>query len=230
MFSMRKKHALAAHSAAVATADVVPLRPTDGDHPTIIHVAADQTIFRQGEPCDAMFYLRSGAAKSHVLSKSGREAVIQILGPGDFTGEGALLNDAARICSVTTITACTMERIEGAEGWRRLREDPAFAKTLMDFMIARNRRYLTDVSSHHFHSTEKRLARTLLRLPKVSDARGTHLPRISQETLAEMIGTNRSRVNYFMNKFRRLGMIDYRGRMGDKLTVRPSLAAILRQD
>lgn len=227
---MRKKHALAAHNALVATADVIAFRPTDGDHAAIAHIAPDQTIFRQGEPCDAVFYLRAGAAKVHVLSKSGREAVIIILGPGEFFGEGAMLDDTPRICSVTAITPCTVERIESAEAWRRLREDADFARIFMDFVITRSRRYLVDLSGHHFYSTEKRLARALLRLPKVGDAHGTRLPRISQETLAEMIGTNRSRVNYFMNKFRRLGMIDYRGRMGDKLTVRPSLAAILRED
>ena len=229
---MRKKQALVARKAPVATADVIAFRPTDGGHAAIAHIPSDEPIFRQGEPCDALFYLRVGAAKVHVLSKSGREAVIMILGPGDFFGESAMLHDAPRICSVTTITPCTVERIESAEAWRRLREEPSFAEVFMDFAVNRNRRYLVDLSGHHFYSTEKRLARALLRLPKVNlgDGRGNRLPPISQETLAEMIGTNRSRVNYFMNKFRRLGMIDYRGRMGDKLTVRPSLAAILREE
>jgi len=159
MSPMRKKQALVARKAPVATADVIAFRPTDGGHAAIAHIPSDEPIFRQGEPCDALFYLRVGAAKVHVLSKSGREAVIMILGPGDFFGESAMLHDAPRICSVTTITPCTVERIESAEAWRRLREEPSFARVFMDFVVNRNRRYLIDLSGHHFYPTEKRLAR-----------------------------------------------------------------------
>jgi CRP/FNR family cyclic AMP-dependent transcriptional regulator len=174
-------------------------------------IPADHDIFVQGEPCDVLFYLHAGTAKAHILSKAGQEAVIMILGPGEFFGEGAMLDNARRVATVTTMTECVLERIAVAETWRRLREDTAFAKTFMDFLLLRNRRWLVDLTDLHFHSTEKRLARTLLRLPR-TDMKG--LPkmaetRLSQETLADMIGTTRSRVSFFMNKFRRQGLIAY---------------------
>ena len=138
-----------------------------------------------------------------------------ILGPGEFFGEGAMLDNARRVATVTTMTECILERIEVAETWRRLREDPAFAKMFMNFLLLRNRRALVDLTDLHFHSTEKRLARMLLRLPR-TDTKGLRRmaePRLSQATLADMIGTTRSRVSFFMNKFRRQGLIAY-GRHG----------------
>jgi CRP/FNR family cyclic AMP-dependent transcriptional regulator len=185
--------------------------------PFTVHIHPNQIIFAQGEPCDAVFYLHTGTAKVHVLSKSGQDAVIMILGPGDFFGEGSLLDNAARAATVTTITECTIERIEVAEARRRLCTDPTFSKMFLDFLVTRNRRYLMDLSDLHFHSTEKRLARALLRLAK-ADTNGelqVAEPRLSQEMLADMIGTTRSRVNLLMNKFRRQGFIAYdrRGRL-----------------
>jgi CRP/FNR family cyclic AMP-dependent transcriptional regulator len=182
----------------------------------------------QGDACDDVFYIHAGIAKVYVISKSGREAVIITLGAGDFFGEGALLESARRVATVSTITPCTIERIEIAEAWHRIRTDPDFAKRFMDFLVTRNRRYFTDLSDHHFHSTEQRLARTLLRLAGIpGEKREAVSPRISQETLAEMIGTTRSRVNFFMNKFRRLGMIEYRGGARSNFVVHHSLADVL---
>ncbi len=230
---MRKKDGLAAKSSSAATADVIPLRPKADRHAAIATVAPDQTIFRQGDRCDAVYCLHAGAAKVHVLSQSGSEAVIMIAGPGDFIGEGCMLEQAERVCSVTTMTECEIERIEAAAAWQRLRNDPAFAREFMHFLVTRNRRYLSDLSDHHFHTTEQRLARALLRLPNIGgggDGRHARLPRISQEMLAEMVGTTRSRVNFFMNKFRRLGMIEYNSKADAHLVVHPSLATVLRRD
>ena len=182
----------------------------------------------QGDACDDVFYIHAGIAKVYVISKSGREAVIITLGAGDFFGEGALLESAQRVATVSTITPCTIERIEIAEAWHRIRTDQDFAKKFMDFLVTRNRRYFIDLSDHHFHSTEQRLARTLLRLAGIpGERREAVSPRISQETLAEMIGTTRSRVNFFMNKFRRLGMIEYRGGARGNFVVHHSLADVL---
>ena len=199
---------------------------------SMIEVPRNQSIFQQGEPCGEIFYLHAGAAKIHMLSPSGREAVIMVLGPGEFFGEGALLDQAQRIATVTALADCTIERIEVAEAWQLLRDDKAFGKKLMDFLVTRNRRYLTDLSDHHFHSTEQRLARALLQLPRVDSgtAKRAKTPRISQEMLAEMIGTTRSRVNFFMNKFREHGMIEYDNRSDGDFIVHGSLNRILERD
>jgi CRP/FNR family transcriptional regulator, cyclic AMP receptor protein len=229
---MRKKDSLAARNSPAASADVIPLWPEASSHPAITSVAADQIIFRQGDRSEAVYFLRSGYAKVHLLSKSGREAVMMILGPGEFFGESAMLEGAAFICSVTAMSECMVERIEAAEAWRRLREDPDFARPFVDFMVMRNRRYLSDLSDHHFYTTEQRLARALLRLPGLDGDNGQtgKPPRISQEMLAEMVGTTRSRVNFFMNKFRRLGMIDYDNKADGHLVVHRSLANVARRD
>ena len=199
---------------------------------SIESVPQGESIFRQGEPCSEVFYLHAGTAKVHMLSPSGREAVVVIIGPGDFFGEGALLDQAQRIATVTALTDCTVEHIQVAETWQLLRDNKAFAKKLMDFLVTRNRRYLTDLSDHHFHSTEQRLARALLQLPHADSgtAKRATTPRISQEMLAEMIGTTRSRVNFFMNKFRELGMIEYDNRSDGDFIVHGSLNRILAHD
>jgi CRP/FNR family cyclic AMP-dependent transcriptional regulator len=212
----------------IANATARSLRATANLRSSISDVAARQVVFMQGDACDDVFYIHAGIAKVYVISKSGREAVIITLGAGDFFGEGALLESALRVATVSTITPCTIERIEIAEAWHRIRTDQDFAKKFMDFLVTRNRRYFTDLSDHHFHSTEQRLARTLLRLAGIpGEKREAVSPRISQETLAEMIGTTRSRVNFFMNKFRRLGMIEYRGGAKSNFVVHHSLADVL---
>ena len=223
----RPKKPDAPRASAAPAVVVTPLLHGKKDGSSITKFLPDQSMFRQGEPCGEVFYLHAGTAKIHMLSKSGREAVIMILGPGDFFGEGSLLEQARRIASVTALSECTVEHIEVAETWQLLRDNPVFARQLLDFLVSRNRRYLADLSDHHFHSTEQRLARTLLQLPCVHGS--TTKPRVSQETLAEMIGTTRSRVNFFMNKFRRLGMIGYDNSAGN-FTVHNSLARVLERD
>ena len=208
------------------------LRATANLRSSISDVAAGQVVFMQGDACDDVFYIHAGIAKVYVVSKFGREAVIITLGAGDFFGEGALLDAARRVATVSTITPCTIERIDVAEAWHRVRSDQDFARKFMDFLVTRNRRYFIDLSDHHFHSTEQRLARALLRLVGgLRDEKQEALsPRISQETLAEMIGTTRSRVNFFMNKFRRLGMIEYRGGTKSNFVVHRSLADVLTSE
>jgi CRP/FNR family cyclic AMP-dependent transcriptional regulator len=212
-----------------ASAAVAKPRLRGGSMTTI---PRNQSIFQQGEPCGEIFYLHAGTAKIHMLSPSGREAVIMVIGPGDFFGEGALLDQAQRIATVTALTDCTVERLEVADAWQLLRDDKVFGKKLMDFLVTRNRRYLTDLSDHHFHSTEQRLARALLQLPRIDGGttKRPKTPRISQEMLAEMIGTTRSRVNFFMNKFRDLGMIEYDNRSDGDFIVHNSLARLLERD
>lgn len=219
----RKPPANAAASSLPVTAK---LRSSVSDIP------AGRTVFVQGDPCDDLFFIHAGIAKVYVVSKFGREAVIITLGAGDFFGEGALLDAARRVATVSTVTPCTIERIDVAEAWRRVRTDQGFAKKFMDFLVTRNRRYFIDLSDHHFHSTEQRLARALLRLVGgLRDEKQEALsPRISQETLADMIGTTRSRVNIFMNKFRRLGMIEYRGGTKSNFVVHRSLADVLTSE
>jgi CRP/FNR family cyclic AMP-dependent transcriptional regulator len=215
-----------------ATATALSLSVTAKSRSSISEIPAGQPVFMQGDPCDDLFYIHAGIAKVYVVSKSGREAVMINLGANDIFGEGALLDAARRVATVSTITPCTIERIDVAEAWRRIRSDHDFAKKFMDFLVTRNRRYFTDLSDHHFHSTEQRLARTLLRLAGglPGEKREAMAPRISQETLAEMIGTTRSRVNFFMNKFRRLGMIEYRGGAKSSFVVHGSLADVFTND
>ena len=195
-------------------------------------IPAGEIVFVQGDPCDDLFYIHAGITKVYVVSKSGREAVIITLGAGDFFGEGALLDTARRVATVSTITPCTIERIDVAQAWERIRTDQDFAKKFMSFLVTRNRRYFIDLSDHHFHSTEQRLARTLLRLAGglANEKPEALSPRINQETLADMIGTTRSRVNFFMNKFRRLGMIEYRGGARSSFVVHRSLADVLTSE
>jgi CRP-like cAMP-binding protein len=208
------------------------LAATANSRSLINDVSAGQIVFVQGDVCDDLFYIHAGIAKVYVVSESGREAVIITLGSGDFFGEGSLLEAARRVATVSTITPCTIERIDVAEAWHRIRTDQDFAQKFMDFLVTRNRRYFIDLSDHHFHSTEQRLARTLLRLAEglAGEKPEAVSPRISQETLAEMIGTTRSRVNFFMNKFRRLGMIEYRGSARSNFVVHQSLADILTKE
>jgi CRP-like cAMP-binding protein len=199
------------------------------DSAATVIVPPDQIIFAQGQACDALYYLKSGMAKGAIASKTGQEAVVILLGPGDFFGESAMLDGARRVATVTTMTECVIDRIDPAEVRRRLATDQAFTKMFLEFLVERTRHYLADLSDHHFHSTEKRLARALLRLAK-SDGNGklkVAMPKLSQETLASMVGTTRPRVNLFLNKFRRLGMIEYSSKYADKFVVHRSLSAIL---
>ncbi len=170
-------------------------------------------MFSQGQPCDHVMYIQTGGVKLSVLSRGGKEAVVAMLGPGDFFGEGALAGQSIRIGTATATMPTTVLLIEKAAMVRLLREEHAFSDRFITYMLARNIRIEADLVDHLFNSSEKRLARTLLLLARYGNTGSPEhkLPKISQETLAEMVGTTRSRVNFFMNKFRTLGLITYDG-------------------
>jgi CRP-like cAMP-binding protein len=158
-------------------------------------------------------YIQKGGIKISVVSQAGKGAVVAMLGPGDFFGEGALAGQSVRIGTATATTLTTVVIIEKSGMLRLLRDEPSFSERFLSYMLARNLRIEADLVDHLFNCSEKRLARALLLLARYGDQGGPErrIPKISQETLAEMVGTTRSRINFFMNKFRELGFIDYNG-------------------
>ncbi len=187
-----------------------------------------QIVFSQGESADAVFYIQRGKVKITVVSAQGKEAVISILGRGEFFGEGCLAGQSVRMATVTAMTECETMRLEKAAIIHVLHEQPAFSEMFMSHLLTRNIRVEADLVDQLFNSSEKRLARALLLLANFGKE-GKPEPvvaKISQETLAEMIGTTRSRVSSFMNKFRQLGFIDYNG----KLQVHSSLLNVVLHD
>jgi CRP/FNR family cyclic AMP-dependent transcriptional regulator len=182
----------------------------------IIDVKPDQTFFAQGDPADSVFYLQSGRAKLTVVSHNGKEATITLLSAGDFVGEGALAAvPGLRLSTATAVNQCTALKISRYEMTRVMHDEPAFADIFLKFLLARSMRTQADLVDQLFNSSEKRLARILLLMAEFGKPgeRETFIPPITQETLAEMIGTTRSRVSFFMNRFRKLGFIDYNGRI-----------------
>jgi CRP/FNR family transcriptional regulator, cyclic AMP receptor protein len=173
----------------------------------------DQVVFAQGDPADSIYYLREGKVKVAVISKLGKEAVIAILDPGSFFGEGCLTGQNVRIASAMAMTDCTAIRLDKNAVIRMLYEDKKFSEQFTAYLLARNARMEADLADQLFNSSEKRLARILLILANFGKEGKPEpiIPSISQETLAEMVGTTRSRVSFFMNKFRQLGFIDYNG-------------------
>ena len=190
----------------------------------------NQTIFVQGDSSDAVFYIQKGKVKLTVVSQSGKEATIGILNEGDFFGEGCLTGQPLRMCSATAMTDCAVMRIDKTYMMEVLHREHAFSDMFVAYLLTRNIRYEEDLVDQLFNSSEKRLARMLLLLAHFGKE-GKHeiaIPRISQETLAEMVGTTRSRVSFFMNRFRKLGFIDYQA--GDALQVHSSLLQIVLHD
>src|ERR1700675_2181176 len=173
----------------------------------------DELVFTQGEPADSVFYIQSGKVKTIVVSEQGKEAVVSLLGTGDFFGEGCLTGQPLRLATVSAMTESVIVRITKADITRVIHKEPAFAELFIAHLLARNLRVEEDLVDQLFNSSEKRLARVLLLLANFGKEGRPEpiLTKISQETLAEMIGTTRSRVSFFMNKFRRLGLIDYNG-------------------
>jgi CRP-like cAMP-binding protein len=218
----------------VATKRRTPFDPRSflakiGDGRTISKLGRNEVLFAQGDPADAVFYIQRGKVKLTVVSDRGKEAVVAILGVGEFCGEGCLAGQPRRIATVTTMTECMVMRLQKASIVRTLRDEPAFSELFISHLLARTIRVEADLVDHLFNSSEKRLARLLLLLANFGKE-GRHEPiiaKISQETLAEMIGTTRSRVSFFMNRFRRLGFVDYNG--GD-LEVNSSLLNVILQD
>jgi CRP-like cAMP-binding protein len=173
----------------------------------------DQTVFRQGDPADTVFFIQSGKVKKTVVSEQGKEAVVALLGTDDFFGEGCLTGQPLRLATVCAMTKCVIVRISKADITRVIHKEPAFAELFISHLLARNSRVEEDLVDQLFNSSEKRLARILLLLANFGKEGRPEpiIAKISQETLAEMIGTTRSRVSHFMNKFRELGLIDYNG-------------------
>ncbi len=173
-----------------------------------------QAVFSQGERADAVFYIQAGKVRLSVLSKQGKEATIALLGNGDFLGEGCLASDQPiHLASATAITDCAILRIDKKRMLRTLHEEHELSDLFVAYVVERHNRTQADLVDQLFNSSEKRLARALLILSRFGkeDTPETILPNVSQETLAEMVGTTRSRVNFFMNKFRKLGFIKYNG-------------------
>ena len=190
-----------------------------------------QTIFAQGDPADAVFYLQTGKVKLAVVSKAGKEATIGILSDKSFFGEGSLAGQALRMGTATAMTDCSVLRIEKKAMMKALHREHALSDMFVAYLLARNIRYEEDLVDQLFNSSEKRLARVLLMLAHFGKEGipETVVPRISQETLAEMIGTTRSRVSFFMNRFRKLGFIDYGAEDGG-LQVHSSLLNVVLHD
>jgi len=174
-----------------------------------------EVIYAQGDSAASVMYLREGGVKLSVVSGAGKEAVVAILGPGEFFGEGCLAGQSVRMGTASAVTPVTALVIEKKEMFKVLHEQHALSDRFISFMLARNIRIEEDLVDQLFNSSEKRLARTLLLLARFGKEDRPHevLPKVSQETLAEMIGTTRSRVNFLMNKFRRLGFIKYNGHL-----------------
>jgi CRP/FNR family transcriptional regulator, cyclic AMP receptor protein len=172
-----------------------------------------ELVYSQGDAAESVMYLQEGSVKLAVVSEEGKEAVVAILGPGDFFGEGCLAGQSVRMGTATAITPSTVLVVEKSEMFKVLHEQHALSDRFISFMLARNIRIEEDLIDQLFNSSEKRLARTLLLLARYGKEDGPQgvIPKVSQETLAEMIGTTRSRVNFFMNKFRKLGFIKYNG-------------------
>jgi CRP-like cAMP-binding protein len=184
-----------------------------GDGRSIGNYSKDQIVFSQGDAADAVFYIQKGKAKVTVVSEQGKEAVVAVLGADEFFGEGCLAGQPQRIANVATMADSVIMRLEKAAVVRVIHEEPAFSEMFIAHLLGRSIRIEADLVDQLFNSSEKRLARMLLLLANFGKE-GTPTPmiaKISQETLAEMIGTTRSRVSFFMNKFRKLGFIAYNG-------------------
>ena len=197
---------------------------------TVIEYGASRNIFRQGQPANSLFYLRQGKVKLAVTSQDGKEAIVALLGAGEFFGEGCLAGQQLRMATATAMTDCTLFRIEKTLMTRLLHEQHEISELFVAHLLSRNIRYEADLVDQLFNSSEKRLARILLLLSHFGKESKMEpvLPRVSQDDLAQMVGTTRSRVSHFMNKFRKLGFINYSDSGG--LTVHSGLLSIVLHD
>jgi CRP/FNR family transcriptional regulator, cyclic AMP receptor protein len=203
------------------------LSKTDGGK-TITSYRKNEKIFSQGDPADAVFYVQEGKVKVYVISEAGKEAVVALHGKGDFFGEGCLIGQPLRLATVMAMTECVIMRLAKAAIVRVLHDEPKFSEMFMSYLLARNARVEEDLVDQLFNSSEKRLARVLLLMANFGKE-GKPQPviaKLSQETLAEIIGTTRSRVSTFMNKFRELGFINYNG----ELEIHNSLLNVILHD
>ena len=195
--------------------DVKKFLATIGQGRKIVRVRRNQQIYAQGDVCDAVFYIQEGKVRLAVVSRPGKEATLGILNPGAFFGEGGLAGQTVRMGSATAMTDCELMRIEKAAMMLALHREHSLSDMFVAYLLGRNIRYEEDLVDQLFNSSEKRLARILLLLAHFGKEGKpeTVVPKISQETLAEMVGTTRSRVSFFMNRFRKLGFIKYNGGM-----------------
>ena len=207
--------------------DVETYLESTGGTGQVVPYRRDEVVYAQGDPSTDIRYLQKGTIKLSVLSSTGKEAVVAMLTAGDFFGEGALAGQAVRMGTATAVAASQVLIIEKEAMVRLLHQEPAFSDRFIAYMLTRNLRIEADLVDQLFNSSERRLARTLLLLARYGQANPQRtLPKISQETLAEMIGATRSRVNFFMNKFRKLGLIEYNG----GLKINSSLLSIVLHD
>jgi len=202
---------------------------TTGPGRTVVHVKAKEVFSSQGDPADCLYYLRMGRAKLTIVSKDGKEATVTLLAPGDFFGEECMAGtDKFRTTSATALTLCVVLKIAAEELTRVLHEEHAFSDLFVQFLALRTTRTQADLVDQLFNNSERRLARTLLIMADYGNASSPEalIPSITQEALANMIGTTRSRVSFFMNRFRKLGYISYKGR----IRVHKSLLMMVLQD
>ena len=178
---------------------------------TVIEYGTNRCIFRQGQPAESLFYIRRGKVKLTVTSRQGKEAIVAILGSGEFFGEGCLAGQLTRMATAVAMTECTLDKLEKSLMARMLHEQYGVSELFVKHLLSRNIRYEADLVDQLFNSSEKRLARILLLLAHFGKESRAEMviPRVNQDTLAQMVGTTRSRVSHFMNKFRKLGFIDY---------------------
>jgi CRP/FNR family transcriptional regulator, cyclic AMP receptor protein len=197
---------------------------------TAVEYGADRRIFDQGQPADSIFYVRKGKVRLSVISQQGKEAIVATLSAGEFLGEGCLAGQPLRMATATTVTDCNLLRIEKPLMQRLLHEKHEISELFVTHLLSRNTRYEADLVDQLFNSSEKRLARILLLLAHFGKESRAELvlPGISQDSLAQMVGTTRSRVSHFMNKFRKLGFIDYSD--NDGLTVHSGLLSVVLHD
>src|SRR2546427_13120527 len=222
---------------------VVPVKPqrefdpktflaTIGNGRKIVAVPQKRMVFAQGDPADAVFYIQKGQVRLTVVSTAGKEATIGIVSEGNFFGEGSLAGQVVRMGSAAAMTDCELMRIDKKAMMTALHREHAFSDLFVAYLLARNIRYEEDLVDQLFNSSEKRLARVLLLLAHFGKdgIPETVVPKISQETLAEMVGTTRSRVSFFMNRFRKLGFVDYSGGPEGGLQVHSSLLGVVLHD
>jgi CRP/FNR family cyclic AMP-dependent transcriptional regulator len=210
-----------------AAFDLREFLDTAGIRRRIVKHPRSSVIYAQGTPADAVYYVQQGSVKISVLSRTGKEAVVAILGARDFFGEGCLAGQSRRMSTASTLAASTLLVVEKTKMQELLHKEPALADRFLVHMLARNIKIEEDLVDQLFNSSEKRLARTLLLLARYGKTdKPLRVPKMSQETLAEMVGTTRSRVNFFMNKFRDLGFIEYNG----EIKVNSSLLTVVLHD
>ncbi len=198
----------------------------------IVNYARSEVVFSQGDACDSVMYIQNGGVKLSVLSKSGKEAIVGVLGPGDFFGEGCLTNCTVRLGTATSITPSTLLVIPKKQMVKVLHDQHALSDRFIAHMLSRNLRIEQDLVDQLFNSSEKRLARTLLLLARYGkqDKPRRVVTTVSQQSLSEMVGTTRSRVNFFMNKFKKLGFIEYSTDLDAGIQINRSLLSVVLHD